>query len=482
MNAWTADSRKWLVPAAAAVLIIALIGGGVVAVRAAFFGPTTISAYFVTTTAIYPGDEVRVSGVKVGIIESIEPEVTKTKLSMSIDRRVQIPADAKAVIVAQNLVAARYVELTPAYRHSGPTLASGAVIPSDRTAVPVEWDEVKTQLTRLATDLGPSSDVSSTSVGKFIDSAANALDGNGNKLRQTLAQLAGVGRILADGSGNIVDIIKNLQLFVTALRDSETQIVSFQNQFATLTSVLNDSTSDLDAALRNLSSAIGDVQHFVAGSRKQTAEQIQRLANVTQILVDNKTALENILHTTPNALANGYNIYNPDTGTPMGAFSIPNLSNPAQFICGAIGAIENVTAPETAKLCDQYLGPALRLLNLNFIPIPTDPYLAKSPSPENIVYADPALAPGGTGAVRPPEPPPAVSAYTGVGDVASPPGYGLPPAIGPGPTAPDVAGAPAYPSPALFPGAPVPALKNVPDMLLPAEAQPVPATTPAGTP
>ena len=70
---------------------------------------------------------------------------------------------------------------------------------------------------------------------RFIDSAANAMDGNGDKLRQTLAQLSGVGRILADGSGNIVDIIKNLQTFVTALRDSNQQIVQFQDRFATLT-------------------------------------------------------------------------------------------------------------------------------------------------------------------------------------------------------------------------------------------------------
>ena len=59
------------------------------------------------------------------------------------------------------------------------------------------------------------------------------MDGNGNKLRQTLAQLSGVGRILANGSGNIVDTIKNLQKFVTALRDSKQQIVPFQNRLAT---------------------------------------------------------------------------------------------------------------------------------------------------------------------------------------------------------------------------------------------------------
>ena len=47
-----------------------------------------------------------------------------------------IPANAKAVIVAQNLVGARYVQLTPPYEDSGPTMADGAVIGLDRTAVP----------------------------------------------------------------------------------------------------------------------------------------------------------------------------------------------------------------------------------------------------------------------------------------------------------------------------------------------------------
>ena len=87
-----------------------------------------------------------------------------------------------------------------------------------------------------------------------------------------------MARIFAEGSGNIVDIIKNLQIFVTALRDSNDQIVQFQDRLATLTSVLDDSRSDLDAALTDLSVAIGEVQRFVAGSRNQTAEQIQRLA------------------------------------------------------------------------------------------------------------------------------------------------------------------------------------------------------------
>jgi virulence factor Mce-like protein len=382
------------------------------------------------------------------------------------------------VIVAPNLVAARYVQLAPAYESSGPTMPDGAVIPVERTAVPVEWDDVKAQLTRLATELGPTGDVSRTSVGRFIDSAANALGGNGAKLRQTIAQLAGVGRILADGGGNIADTIKNLQTFVTALRASGQQIVQFQNRLATLSSVLNDSKSNLDAALKDLSVAVGDVQRFVVRNRDQASEQIQRLANVTQNLVDHSMDLQNILHVAPNAFANAYNIYNPDTGAVSGAFVLNNFANPVQFICSAIGGIANATAAETGKLCAEYLGPALETMNFNNLPFAFAPVLRKSASPDKIIYTEPNLAPGGTGPKPgPPELPPTVSAYTGLtGDVPAPPGYGQPPAVAPGPYAPDHV--PAYPSQALFPRAPVPTASTVQDMLLPAER---PSPCPAGS-
>jgi phospholipid/cholesterol/gamma-HCH transport system substrate-binding protein len=481
-------NRRRLVTIAAIALAIALVAGTVFLVRQVFFGPNTITAYFPTATSIYPGDEVRVSGVKVGKIDSITPEGTQTKMTLKVDRDVPVPADAKAVIVAQNLVAARYVQLTPAYRKGGgPTMRDGAVIPSDRTAVPVEWDEVKTQLMRLATELGPKAGVSGTSVSRFIDSAANALDGNGDKLRRTLAQLSGAARIFAEGSGNIFDIIKNLQVFVTALRDSKEQIVMFQNRLASLTSVVNDSRSDLDAALSDLSVALGEVQRFVAGSRNQTSEQIRSLASVTQNLVDNKTALENVLHISPNAIANYENIYYPEAGAVTGAFSLANFANPVYFFCGLIGAIENTTAPETAKLCAQYLGPALRLLNFNYLPFPTNLYLRPALDPKYMLYTDPKLAPGGPGPGDAPEPQPTVSAYTGMGDVVPPPGPGW----GPPPGPPGLYGSgevPAIPSPALFPGAPIPGpptiipgssqTTNVDGMLLPQTAPPAPPPPP----
>jgi phospholipid/cholesterol/gamma-HCH transport system substrate-binding protein len=444
------------------VALVGLLIAGVAAlVHDKFLRPKTVTAVFTTVTAIYPGDEVRVSGVKVGTIATIRPEGAHASMTLHVDRDVPIPADAKAVIVAQNLISARYVELTPAYHSSGPTMPDGATIPAERTAIPVEWDEVKTQLTRLATDLGPHGEVTTPAASKFINSTADALAGNGDKLRQTLAELAGVGRIVAGGSANIVDIIKDLQTFVSALRDSNTQIVEFEDRFATLTSVLNESRSDLDSALSTLSVAVGDVQRFIAGTRDKASEQITRLADVTQNFADHRTDIENVLHVAPNAFANFYNIYNPDTGMNSGVFTVNQLSNPSFAVCTALESLENVTAKESGKLCSEYLGPGLRVLNFNYLPIPINPILGKSADPDNVIYTDPALIPchphmqpcsGGLNGTTPtpPEIPPAISAYTGLpGDN---PDRGPGPPTMPAPAAPpSQQGSPVAPPPSPSP-------------------------------
>lgn len=485
-------SHKRLTAVFGVILAVLALAGVGLLVRNTVLKPKTITAYFSTATAIYPGDEVRVAGVKIGTIKAIESEGTRAKMTLAVDREIPIPVEAKAIIIAQNLVGSRYVQLTPPYKTTGPTMSDGAVIDLDRTAVPVEWDEIKDQLTRLATDLGPGKNNGVSPVGRFIDSAANAMDGNGTKLRETIKQLSDLSRTLANGSGNIVEVVKNLQTFVTVLRDSNAQIVQFQDRLANVTTVLDGSRSELDAALTGLSSAVVDIRRFIAGSRDQTSEQITRLTNLTKNLTDNQMALKNVLHVAPNAIGNAYNIYNPDTGSDLGAFAFGNFSNPLQVICSAIGAVQNATAAETSKLCAQYLGPALRLVNFNYLPFPFDAYLAKSPSPENLIYSEPKLAPGGGGTEVPAEIPPSISAFTGLdGDVPGPAGWGGPPPSQHGAYTPD--GLPADPQPALYPGAPLPpgvpgtpassSPSSLNELLLPAEAAaPAPESGKGGQP
>lgn len=462
-------SRSKSVVLTAVMLVVGLVGGAATLTLMRVLAPLHITAYFTTVTGLYPGDEVRIAGVTAGKVSAIEPEGDRVRMQLSVDHGIHVPTDARAVIVAPNLISARFVQLTPAYEDRGPTMADGAVIPVERTAAPVEWDEVKRQLTRLATDLGPRGDMSDTSVARFLDSAANALgSGNGAKLRDTLTELSGAGRILADNSPDIVAVISNLQTFVSALRDSNEQIVEFQGRLATLSSVLDGSRSDLDSALRNVADVVGVVQQFIRETRDPTAEQIGRLADVTANLVQHKRDLEQVLHVAPTALANTVNFFDPRDGAINGVFGLNVFSNPIQFLCSSIGAIENVTASESAKLCAQYLGPALRTLNFNYLPFPANPFLGGVPKPEQMIYTEPGLAPGGEGGKPgPPETPPAVSAYTGAGDVPPPPGYGPPPA----------------PPPPSLPGLLLPSTQPTPPgsgPVLPAEVTPVPQGTDPG--
>ncbi|MDT5227642.1 MAG: phospholipid/cholesterol/gamma-HCH transport system substrate-binding protein, partial [Mycobacterium sp.] len=133
--------------------------------------------------------------------------------------------------------------------------------------------------------------------------------------------------------------------------------------------------------------------------------------------------------------------------------------------CAQVQAIENVTSTESGKLCSLFLGPGLRVLNFNSLPIPFNPFIQKSVDPANVEYSEARLAPGGAGPKPgPPEIPPAISAYTGLnGDSVVPgPAPSVPLPRIPGAAMPE-------PPPPSTPELPPPA-PGLPGVLLPAEA------------
>ena len=303
---------------------------------------------------------------------------------------------------------------------------------------------------------------------RFIDCAANALDGNGDKLRETLAQLSGVARILANGSGNIVDIINNLQIFVTALRDSNAQIVQFQDRLATLTSVLDNSRSDLDAALTYLSDGVGESQRFIADTRDKTSEQI-RLAAVTQNLADHKIDLENVLHVAPNAFANQYNIFGPDKAQR----SAPSCSttSPTRSSSSAPRSVRSRTPPHRKRPSSaRNIWVRRCRLNFDYLPFPVNPSAEVHPDPARLIYTDPKLAPAdGSDPARTRPTPGSFGLHR--------PGWRRSRTAGAGPTtrlALDAAPAPARPVPGVVPRSPGPPARPPPArepaaMLVPAE-------------
>jgi phospholipid/cholesterol/gamma-HCH transport system substrate-binding protein len=416
MNRIKRIPRQWV---AAVVIVVVAIAAIVISYNVwQALRYDKVTAYFSSTTGLYPGDDVRVLGVKVGKVGDIAPGADSTKVTMSVDSNVDIPADARAVIIAQSLVSGRFVQLAPVYS-GGPTLDDGAEIPVERTAVPVEWDEIKTELTKLSTELGPKADGSQGSFGNFVDTAAANLDGgNAESLNATLHELSRTLSLFADGREDLFSTVRNLQVFVSALANSNEQIVSFGGRLASVSQVLASSSDELGRALDDLDVAIVQVQRFVNDNHDRLTVGVDRLGQATKVLADKRPELEQVLHIAPNALANFYNIYMPATGSLVGVIGLNEIANPAAFLCGAIEGTGATDAERSANLCRQFLAPIFQSIIVNYPPILTNVASNVAAFPDQIVYQPPSVA--NQVAPQPsPQPPPSLTPASGARDLGS---------------------------------------------------------------
>jgi phospholipid/cholesterol/gamma-HCH transport system substrate-binding protein len=377
---------RWVRVTLAAALV-ALLAVGVYTVWPTRAGQKVVG-YFTSAVGLYPGDDVRIVGVPVGRIDSIEPRASDVKITMSIKNGVKVPADAKALIIAPNLVSARFIQLTPAYT-GGATIADGAEINLDRTAVPVEWDEVKEQLTALSSQLGPQPGSLQGPLASVVNQAADTFDGNGDSFRQALRELSQTAGRLGDSRTDLFGTIRNLQVLVNALSNSNEQIVQFSSHVASVSQVLADSSVGLDQTLVTLNRALSDVKGFLNQNNDALIKQVSKLSEFTQILTDHSDDIEQILHVTPNGLANFYNIYNPAQGTVGGLLTLPNFANPVQFICGTFDAGASPDNYKRADICRQRMGPVFKRITMNYPPLMFHPINSITAYKGQIIYDTP---------------------------------------------------------------------------------------------
>jgi phospholipid/cholesterol/gamma-HCH transport system substrate-binding protein len=348
-------------------LVTLLIGGLVIAVQ--FAGPinkTRITAYFDNSNGIYPGDEVRILGVRVGEIETIEPQPQRAKITFWVDAKYKVPAEAKAVVISPTVVTARFIQLTPVYT-AGPAMRDDGVIPRERTAVPVEWDDLRAQLQKLNQTLQPTQPGGVSTLGAFVNTAADNLRGQGASIRDSVIKLSQTLSILGDHSGDIFGTLKNLAVLVSALHDSTDLMRQLNQNLSAVTGLLANDPNEVGMAIADLNTAVSDVRGFVAQNREPLGTTFDKLAAITQALGQSSADLKQTLHVAPTALSNFVNIYQPAGATITGALSGNNFRNPINFICGAIQAASRLGAEQSAKLCVQYLAPIVKNRQYNFL-------------------------------------------------------------------------------------------------------------------
>lgn len=380
--------------AGSALLVAALVAGlaGLQLYRK--LSSTTVVAYFPETDALYPGDAVQIMGIRVGSIDKIEPAGDKMKVTLHYDKKYKVPADATAIILNPTLVASRNIQLEPPYR-GGPVLANNAVIPEERTQVPVEWDTLRNDVTNIISKMGPQPGQPKGPIGDTIEAFADGLAGKGKQVNAAFSNLSEALTALNKGRGDFFAVARNLALFVNALHANDQQFVALNSDLARFTTNLTGTDQDLAKAADQFYATMTILKAFLDKHGDLLVHDIDNMSQVTTTMVqpDARDGFETALHVLPVTLSNVGEIYHPAQGAITGFTVFNQFSNPMQFICSAIQAGSRLGYQDSAELCAEYLAPVADAIKFNYLPFGLNLFTTAYTTPKQIAYSEPRLQP-----------------------------------------------------------------------------------------
>lgn len=97
-----------------------------------------LKAKFTTVAGIGLGTDVRVGGIKVGVVSNLDldPNTYQAIITMQIKDAVKVPTDSSAAVVSDGLLGSKYVKIEPGADDK--MLAADAFIPRTQSAVNLE--------------------------------------------------------------------------------------------------------------------------------------------------------------------------------------------------------------------------------------------------------------------------------------------------------------------------------------------------------
>lgn len=320
-------------------------------------GSTTLSARFSSAEGLNVGDDVKVLGVRVGEITAIENDPEGVLVELEVDSGQPVPADVRAAIVSPSLVSGRFVQLEPAYS-GGDRLEDGATIALERTAVPVTFDDVKQQLTDLATTLGPDEGKESGPLAVAISALERGLrEGNSADLRRAISRLQGAATALSDGRSDLFGTIENLDVFTRNLALNDAALRGFTTELDDVSGVLATNRTELSGAVKDLSVVLAAVQRYFEKHGGRLTGATTDLNTLAATLADRSNELAGVLHVAPHALIGLHNIIQDEAIT--GRATLSGLDDVSQLLCGAV-----LGSGGTAEQCTAAVRPLLDLLGL----------------------------------------------------------------------------------------------------------------------
>jgi virulence factor Mce-like protein len=186
------------------------------------FVPTyDLSARVPNGSNLVPGNEVRVGGFRVGVVDTVKPAtqiingktVPIAVLNMKLDKTVEpLPIDSKIIIRSRSALGLKYIQLTPGT--STEEYKAGGTIPLANSTLPVEFDDF------LNTFNGPTRAGSRVALSGYGD----ALAGRGQDLNLAIEGLNPFFRFLRPVMNNLADPRTGLKDFFKEIGETSAEV------------------------------------------------------------------------------------------------------------------------------------------------------------------------------------------------------------------------------------------------------------------
>ncbi|WP_433576897.1 MCE family protein [Nocardia brasiliensis] len=254
-----------------------------------------ISADFENVAGLYAGNDVAILGVPVGRVDTVTARGSYVEVTMSIDKNVKVPADAIAALVSPQLITNRHVELAPAYEGSGPVLADGAHIPLEHTRTPVELDRILDNFDQLGKALKGDNETGPMASRVLFP----LLDGNGDKLRQTLDAMSAAFEVSLANGDQISNTIVKLNEITQIIAENDQTVRDFSGRLTELVELMGAQAPGLQAVLTQLNDFVTNTSTVVGTNREQLLGALTRFTALTGQMRANARSVTEIADVTP---------------------------------------------------------------------------------------------------------------------------------------------------------------------------------------
>jgi virulence factor Mce-like protein len=235
------------------------------------------------------------------------------------DRSTRLPADVKAAIIPVSLLGERYIQFSPVYT-SGPRLAAGAHLDTDRTQVPVEIDELLRGLKDFFGAIKPEN------AHDLVSNLAAVVDGEGAQLNQLIGNAAGTLRILADKGDDLGQLVDSLAQLTTTLKTHTDAIEQLVRNYDTVSSVLAQNKGALDDTVTQLTRTATELADLITRHQDPLKQDVGVLTTAGRTLDRNIDSLDKTLASTVKLFEAAGRAYDPQNNwLPLSSQGAPDV-------------------------------------------------------------------------------------------------------------------------------------------------------------